>query len=168
MTESCAAVATSIVVAHSSKMHAANNNTTHKQQTSVDATNHTPPFFTFFLIPSCTPPSLSPPPAVCAAAAAATDAAPVVLSEVYENQRYKLAKWGDPGCGRYTDVTRKKRQPLDQVLLPPGWEWTTDWELSPEIVEFDPLAAVDSTTEEIWENQRLIPFKVVSQSTMQP
>ena len=110
----------------------------------------------------------SPPPAVCAAAAAATDAAPVVLSEVYENQRYKLAKWGDPGCGRYTDVTRKKRQPLDQVLLPPGWEWTTDWELSPEIVEFDPLAAVDSTTEEIWENQRLIPFKVVSQSTMQP
>ena len=61
---------------------------------------------------------------------------------------------------RYTDVTRKKKQPLDQVLLPKGWMWTTEWALAPEIVEFDPETAVDAFTEELWENQRFIPFKV--------
>ncbi|EGD79809.1 hypothetical protein PTSG_10792 [Salpingoeca rosetta] len=91
-----------------------------------------------------------------------------VLSEVYENQRYMLTKWADPGIGRYTDVTRKKKQPKDQVLLPTGWEWTSEWEIAPEIVEFDPEAAVDAVTEEVWENQRLIPFKGWRNPTSHP
>eukprot|EP00043_Microstomoeca_roanoka_P019046 m.208684 g.208684 ORF g.208684 m.208684 type:complete len:2004 (-) comp16932_c1_seq2:1013-7024(-) len=82
-----------------------------------------------------------------------------VLSEVYENQRYILTKWTDPKIGRYTDVTRKIKRPKDEVFLPPGWEWLGDWYISPEVVEFDPETAVDSVTEELWENQRLIPFK---------
>eukprot|EP01147_Barroeca_monosierra_P001362 gene1362-4537_t len=82
-----------------------------------------------------------------------------VLSEVYENQRYMITKWIDPKCGRYTDITRKKKRPIDDVYLPPGWRWKTDWELAPEVVEFDPEEALDCVVEEIWENERYIPFK---------
>lgn len=61
---------------------------------------------------------------------------------------------------RYTDITRKKKRPIDDVYLPPGWRWKTDWELAPEVVEFDPEEALDCVVEEIWENERYIPFKV--------
>lgn len=59
-----------------------------------------------------------------------------MLAESYENEAYWLGKgWTAPvKVPHQSDALRKKPQPREKVILPPGWLWKGDWQIDPEIV----------------------------------
>lgn len=73
-----------------------------------------------------------------------------------------FGRWGTTGLTRpkWSDTRGKIKQPKEAFdPAPPGWQWDSTWEKSPELsIAFEPDEGLDEWTEEIFEYQDRYPF----------
>lgn len=87
-----------------------------------------------------------------------------VFAETYENQVFVpvINIWGTKLMPRpkWSDSKGKIKQTMDMFdPVPPGWEWSGDWQIRPELsVEFEPDAMMNEFTDEVYEHYTRRPM----------